>query len=116
MKKLNGWVRLGIVVSVIWALSATFIYVDEIVNHPSFAAEYRLHRYFGWTDDIEATQKAHEKAKAQGEDFSERFLFQKPLFSLTGYLQLAFVPLVVCWLGVYLLVWVVRWVREGFRP
>ena len=115
MKKLNGWVRLGIVVLVLWATFVAFIYVDEIVNHPSFAAEYQLHKYFGWVNDIEGAEKAHEAAKTQGEDFSEKYVFQKPIFSLAGYLQLTLAPLIAGWLGVCLLVWVVRWTREGFR-
>ncbi len=117
MRRLNGWVRLGIVLSTVWVASATFVYVNEITNHPSFAAKHLsgLHGYFLWVNDIEATAKAHAEAKARGQDFSEELFFGKPTFRPAGYFQLAFLPVVIGWLGTYLVVWVFRWVREGFR-
>lgn len=112
MRKLSGWFRLGIVVSAMWAAFTTFIYVNEIVNYPSFAAKSALHGYFKWVDDPATTQK---EAKTLGKEFAERYTFIKPDFKLAGYFQLAVVPIVIGWLGVYLLVWMVRWVRDGFR-
>lgn len=35
MKRLNGWARLGIVLSVAWVAISSYVYIDEIFNHPS---------------------------------------------------------------------------------
>lgn len=117
MTRLNGWVRLGIVMSTVWIALATFVYVNEIINHPSFLGSQvpALHGYFHWVDDLDATAKAHAEAKARGRDFSERYVFQKPTFSTLGYVALAFLPVLIGWPGTYAIVWAFRWVREGFR-
>ncbi len=117
MRKLNGWVRLGIVLSAAWMALTTFTYFNEIVNHPSFAARHTpmLDSYFNWVDDNEATAKAHEEAKVHGKDFSDQGVFLKPTFNLAGYFQFALLPVVIGWFGTYLIVWIFRWVNEGFR-
>ncbi len=117
MTRLNGWIRLGIVTSAAWIALATFVYVTEIVNHPSFVASQAtaLDGYFHWVDDLDAIVKAHAEAKAQGKDFTERYVFQQPTFSPLGYVELAFLPVLISWLGTYAIVWAFRWVRKEMR-
>ena len=117
MTRLSGWVRLGILLSTVWVALATFVYVAEIIGHPSFVGSQvpALNGHFHWVDDGEATVKAHAESKARGKDFSERWVFLRPTFSPLGYLALAFLPVLIGWLGTYAIVWAFRWVREGFR-
>jgi len=115
MKRLNGWVRLGIVLSTAWVLLVSYIYVDELLHHPSYALRYHLDGYFGWVEDSEATKGAHAGSKAKGQEFSERYVLLKPTFSAAGYFKLTFFPVIVGWLGSYIIIWIFRWVREGFR-
>lgn len=115
MKRLNGWARIGVVLSVAWVAISSYVYVDEIFNHPSYGATHNLCGYFKWVDDPEATEKAHLAARAEGKDFSNRFVFTKPVFSLFGYFKLGFLPIMFGWVGAYLGVHIFRWVKEGFK-
>lgn len=117
MDKLHGWIRVGAVVSAAWIALTTFTYVNEIANHPSLVARHMpfLHNQFLWTDDREATEKAHAEARARRQDFPERYVFQKPSFSLAGFLRVVVLPLAIAWLSAAVVVRAVRWISEGFR-
>lgn len=115
MKRLTGWTRLGIVLSLAWIILTSIVYVNEIYNHPSYGATCNLHRYFNWVDDPKATERAHIEAKAEDKDFSNRFVFMKPVFRVSGYFKLAFLPAILGWCVAWLGVAIFRWVREGFR-
>ncbi len=112
---IGGWQRLGIVVSVTWLLLTSWGYFYELHNHPSQLATYVPHAAYEWVDDLEATQKAHMDAQARGKDFSDRFVFGKPTFNAYGFIKLTLMPIVLAWLGVYLVLWTFRWVRKGFE-
>ena len=113
--RINGWQRLGIILSAVWLIVSSWAYFHELNNHPSDLAVYLPDSGYEWSQDLDTTNKAHEVAKQQGADFSERFVFLKPTFRMFGYLQFALTPIVICWLGVYLFIFIFRWVKRGFE-
>lgn len=113
--RINGWQRLGIVISVMWLVFSTWAYFYELRNYPSILAAYLPHAGYEWIQDIEATKKAHEDAQQHGNDFSNRFILLKPMFDTYGFLKFILSPLVICWFSVYLVLRTFLWVRRGFR-
>lgn len=112
--RLNGWQRIGVLLSVVWLLASSWAYFYEINNHPSGLASYIPDAGYYWTKDFAATQKAQDHAKQRGKDFYDRFVFLKPTFDPYGFLGVTLTPLVVCWVNIYLIFWIVRWVKRGF--
>ena len=113
--RINGWQRLSIVISVAWLLATCGAYFYELKNHPSELATYLPHSAYEWVEDSERTKIEHEKASAEGIDFSHRFVFLKPTFSASGFLLLVLCPIVVGWLTVYLFLYTYGWVKRGFE-
>jgi hypothetical protein len=112
---INGWQRIGVVISVAWLLISCSSYLYELHNYPSAFSTYLPQSTYQWIDDYEKTNAAHEEAKAKGEDFSGRFVFLKPTFSASGLILLALFPIVFGWLVVYLFIYTYRWVKHGFE-
>ena len=111
MKKINGWARLGIVLSVVWLAGTSFAYFNEIISYPSYFTDNLPFGIFDWIEDTEGTAEA----RAKGNDFPDGFALVMPAFSLKGYFMLTVFPLLIVWLGILLSIWVIRWVKEGFR-
>ena len=93
---LNGWQRIGIVASVIWAPLGAFWSLGQLYNpiydsyRSCMAAVTEFHFCTSSRDDALAV--------ANG---------MRPVFALLG----ALIPIAVLWLAGY----VVAWVRRGFR-
>lgn len=112
---INGWQRIGVVISVAWLSVTCGAYFYELNNHPSEISTYLPHSAYEWLNDYEGTKIAHEKAKVEGEDFSDRFVLLKPTFSASGLVLFALLPLVLVWLAVYLFIYTYCWVKRGFE-
>jgi len=113
--RLNGWQRFGTVLSVAWLFVSSWGYFHELWNHPSGLTTYLPHAAYEWIPDLDATQKAHEDALQNGKDFSNQFVFLKPIFDIYGFIIFIPVPVVVSWFVVYLVLCTFRWVRHGFQ-
>ena len=113
--RINGWQRIGVVISVAWLLVTCGAYFYELKNHPSEITTYLPHSAYEWVNDYEGTKIEHEKAKAEGKDFADRFVFMKPTFSASGLLLLALCPVVLGWLAAYLFLYTYVWVKRGFE-
>ena len=104
--KLNGWVRIGIVLSALWAIAVIC----------SAALEYRSHAltkstFISW----------HTKT---GEDYahvaqsSGRFADLVPFYASVRFANLfgvLLLPLVAAWIVSYFVVYTTLWVMNGFR-
>jgi hypothetical protein len=101
--------------SAAWLLVASWAYLHELNNHPSRLTAYIPHAGYEWIQDFGATNKAHEDARQHGKDFSDRFVFLKPTFDIYGVLKFILTPLVGSWLSVYLIIWIFKWVKRGFK-
>jgi hypothetical protein len=110
--RLNGWQRIGIVASVIWAIGAPIYLDDGAVKHAHelFAQSYEHCRDIPTNDPERCFQQA------------SRLYDTVPRYSLTtpeqrvNFALAAFVPIVLAWLIAYALIYLVRWIRAGFKP
>jgi hypothetical protein len=116
MKRLNGWQRIGVVLSVAWIIGGWlwFLHLETEAAVAPSANYMRMcgeiyqngdpadqHRY-------ERNEKCMEKAKAIP------FLHTDEENMISAAIQ-TFVLLGLAWLLVYILVWIGRWVRTGFK-
>jgi len=105
--RLNGWQRIGIVASVIWAISAP-IYLDSAAQKDAddrFSRTYRSCRDVPTNDPDQCFQRA-----AAAHDSVPRYHFM----SANGAF-VALAPIPLGWLLAYALVYLVRWIRAGFK-
>jgi len=114
--KINGWKRIGIIASVVWIFWS--------YNHQMDA---ETQRYTALAVDIEMTcEQTHQQA---GETFDQFFPICDALGKTNGGEQRAFanyrlaekeaagfaaITTLFAWLGVYLAIFLVRWVKRGF--
>ena len=113
--RLNGWQRIGMVLSAAWVLITSGAYLFELNNYPSGVASYIPHSAYEWVNDLEGTKAAHATAVAEGKDFSDKFVMIKPTFSIAGVLAISLIPAVLVWVGAYLVLYTFVWVRRGFK-
>jgi hypothetical protein len=107
--KINGWQRIGIIASVAWVLGAGFHTLDSEQNNAT-------ERVVTVIQSCESVHDASRNCDAEGDKFI-------PTWS-NGDLQqewawaaiVAFVPLPLAWGAVYLVLFLIRWVRRGFGP
>ena len=106
MKKLNGWQRIGVILSILWVLGAA------------------MHERNGQVDS------AVQMAQWDREDCNKSLVIVECVKSLDdkfhGYLSLnsnrllnivaiALMPVLLCWLFAWLAIVVYRWIRVGFQ-
>ena len=105
MKGLNGWQRIGIILSVLWSLFivglASNAYIEFLKNEECLAEETKLKETGKWTlpEGFTSCSKAAELKKP-------------PLVSVLGFLLL---PIVAGWLIAYVIVWTTKWIVSGFK-
>lgn len=104
--RLNGWHRIGIVLSILWMIGGA---VYERNNQREFAGKIAQFDYSNCLD----------KQPAPGRDCSKVIReslekWNKPDWG--GVIYVAFAPIVAGWIVVYLFVGIFRWIRTGFRP
>jgi hypothetical protein len=112
-KRLNGWVRIGIVLSVAWALGAIGYQNHRTVTMAEDFAKSNLTRCF---EDLHATVNPTSMEicdKKFREDINSVRTDPDRLVDLYAF---ALAPIPIAWLLVLGLLWVVKWVRTGFQP
>ena len=103
--RLNGWQRIGIVASVIWAVGGYL----QMMGERNWAS-----RMFDLCLSIPSPGGADNWSKCRQEyerDFPQAFKDKQ-----TEAVLVALVPIPIGWLVVYMVIWVVRWIRRGFKP
>ena len=105
--RLNGWQRIGVVLSVLWIVVVGFWRNDAIIKSAQETAE----AFYNTCVD------AHPYPNDQScvDEIWKNF----ELFSRGHWIDaafVAFVPILIAWLLVWLCVAVFRWVRRGFAP
>ena len=113
--KLNGWKRIGIVVSVVWILGAgVHTYDSEIDRASEFIASTHIacdSYLMGKTGDAWTT--GFNECNKQADDSLALALTNARLEGAF----VALVPVPLGWGFTYLVLFLVRWVRRGFmRP
>jgi hypothetical protein len=104
--RLNGWQRNGTALSVLWALSVSMWFFQQVhqANDPGIASVY--------LQCISQPNPNRGVCKARAEWFSEEA--RAELRADWSWVALA--PIVVAWLLVYVVMWAARWIRRGFQP
>jgi hypothetical protein len=106
--RLNGWQRIGIVASVIWAVGAP-IYMDNTAERDAY------HRWFSAYDlcrDVPTNEpEVCVQRVSKAHDNVPRYHFT----SANGAF-VALAPIPLGWLLAYALVYLMRWIRAGFAP
>jgi hypothetical protein len=114
MHRLNGWQRIGIVLSALWCLVVTTVtvktyydYFQQVAIEATIAECRKNARNSPFPEKNErACGISIAEAFGDGETASPQLLH---------YFSLLLFPLTVSWLVVYATVWLTRWVREGFK-
>jgi hypothetical protein len=115
-RRLSGWQRVGIMLSVVWAIGAAIYetYAMEDRYNAAFSAAYRP-----VYDRCRDTQDRELKAlgRPNGIDCAEeagRVASAVPQQSAWSAAIAVFVPIPIGWLFAYALIGLVRWIRRGF--
>lgn len=110
--RLNGWQRIGVILSVLWALGAAWYQRDSDIHR----AEGAFHVAYQICHDIQdgATLRGKElnpeKCTAEGE--RSWALALEGTWAGVAFVSMA--PIPAGWIGAYLLRAIWRWVRTGF--
>ena len=107
--RLNGWQRVGIVVSIVWAIGAAIYQRNADLENAQFAANltYRVcteNKTLKQDFDFKSCLREVEKTSAIWLDGS---------WSNVAFISLAPIPL--GWLVVYMLIRIYQWVKAGFN-
>lgn len=103
MKRLNGWQRLGVVLSVLWVVVG--VPVLRTTNE-SFARHEQTKSFVSCHGSLEFCESASDLTY---------HIYADPV-GWDTLLGQAFVPIVLAWLGLYFLKWIVAWVARGGFP
>jgi hypothetical protein len=109
--KLNGWKRVGIVASVVWAIGG-YIHTLDTENATAMGVYSMIYndcvgnstngRAWGSEDQCSKERDASLSASYPSAVESAAFV--------------AVVPIPLGWGFVYLMIFIVRWIKRGFRP
>lgn len=122
--RLNGWQRIGIVISMVWLLSASGMYFYELKNYPSGLANYIPNIVYSniyvWVEDLEGTRIFRDQFKPENinKDFADlinRTYQLEPAFSISGLLVFTLIPVILGWLITYLVFYTFNWIKCGFQ-
>jgi hypothetical protein len=105
---MNGWQRIGIVLSVLWVFGAGFYQRKTDMD--------RAGTMGGWAmsvcERVQTSKGSNDFSRCTGE-FERMFnTFAENSWGNVGFVALA--PIPIAWLLVYFVVWISRWVRRGF--
>ena len=105
MNRLNGWQRIGIVVSVLWAIGGG-LWGNNIGIHEG---DYATHALGRCLDEPGSDWKACEDVF--NKDWPEAIKYHWYYAAFVG-----LVPIPIVWLMAYGILMLIRWIRKGFNP
>jgi len=112
-RRVGGWQRIGILLSVAWAIAGPLYLNDRVYNNAleEYGLTYHLCREAQGVPDFDparCTERADEMQKIGMRNFA-------PIGSF-GWALEAIVPVVLGWILAYVIVGLWRWIRAGFKP
>ena len=109
-KRLNGWQRIGVVLSVIWLIGGGMLTYQIVLGAGGTCTVD--HTTLSEADQLALNARDYQKMITAGLLTVRRACDEEIYFRSLVY---TVIPLVVAWLLVYGLVWLVRWVAAGFK-
>lgn len=110
LRKLNGWQRVGVIVSALWILIVLGVaskeYYDWVLP-VSCHGDDSPHSFFTAWGDPQPCAEKHDPLHI--------LTHWKVSFRFGRFLSILFLPVFVGWVVSYCLLWTVSWVKEGFR-
>ena len=109
---LNRWQRIGIVLSVFWAVGAAIYEFDAIQrrDHAAFSAAFNTAN-----NQCQAIQDSRPTNGIACSVEAGRIANAVPKESLWNIAVASLVPILIAWLNAYVLLVLVRWIRAGFK-
>ncbi len=105
MKKLNGWQRIGVILSILWVVWAAIHTRNEQVDHARKMLELNSTLCASMTH-LECLGISHAKYTAD---------LAVDAFKFMEILIYALAPMIFSWLFVWLAIVIYRWIRVGFQ-
>jgi hypothetical protein len=105
-RRLNGWIRIGIVVSVVWMLYITGTAAWEYIQHHPYASNF-----------IEWRCEKTGESYVSLEKITGPFVDLVPLSAtlrLGRFATALLAPILVFWITAITVVYTVRWISNGF--
>ena len=106
MKQINGWKRIGIVASVVWIVGAYLYAYNSMDNTDSGLAQVEIQVCL---DAHNGNEVGDNECLKRGEDYAVKMLPSERAWALLP----AFVPVPFGWGLVYLVLFLIRWLREA---
>ena len=106
--KMNGWKRIGIIASIVWAISAWF-YTDNMELHRDIDMNYQVYEACAQAAGNDAAKEtACFNAQMAAAERDVKYEHE----AATG---MALLPLPFAWGFAYLALFVTRWIKRGFQ-
>ncbi len=117
--RLTGWQRVGVVVSILWALSVSSFAAYEIFKG-ALLDEFQFVEFVPDKDSAPVTESnpfCEINRELDPNIICEKYTRQpvKSVLNVRSVLFAAVGPILSGWFLVYVLLWVSRWVKGGFR-
>ena len=104
--KLNGWQRIGIIISLLWFISAYEYQTSEISDKAVKTAGTMMRMCLDSTNNY--------KVEDCFKEYNKYYLMESKYMYGNG-LFMGIAPIPLAWLFVYLAIKVFAWVRQGFK-
>ena len=108
--RLNGWQRIGVVLSVLWAIGAV-LYMEAAASRKAQQASV-FYRELCIRNKSDRNDFDFQPCYAEAGNI---YQIERRKWSAWA-LPVALVPIPIVWIVVYAVLGLVRWVRRGFQP
>ncbi len=115
--RIGGWMRLGIVISILWAAGATAYGINNISNRVSGHRYMAYWRHFDTCQDAKATHPNDDVVTARDCELEGLEVYNDPVWnkSLWRAPIAALIVIPFAWIFAWVIFRTVRWVQTGFR-
>jgi hypothetical protein len=110
MNKLNGWVRIGIVLSILWVLGGG-IYANRLVTQTAINSSNLIYSLCTSSPPSDAAQSGFYKYCGMQRDDIYKDATQ---YRVRDVALFALLPVPIFWLIAYIIVLTFRWIKKGF--
>jgi hypothetical protein len=110
VKKLNGWARIGVVVSVVWILAVFAVVVTEYLSDPRSSTFFVY-----WVNSKTGDPIPPNVTRNHFFDLIFDVLPGERVVNWGRLLGVLIFPVIAGWFSAYLGIWTFRWIRQGFE-